>query len=78
MKTVIIYYSFSGSTKRETERLAAELNAPIYRVKEAHDRSLLGAFIPGGFLSMRRKTVAIQQLDIDRNDYGRIIIGCPI
>lgn len=78
MKTVIIYYTFGGFTKREAERLATELNVPIYRVKEAHNRSLLGAFIPGGFLAMRRKTVAIQQLDIDLNDYDRIIIGCPI
>lgn len=78
MKTVIIYFTFGGATKREAERLAAELNAPLYRVKEAHNRSFLGAFIPGGFLAMRRKIVAIQPFDIDLNDYDKIIIGCPV
>lgn len=78
MKTVIVYFTFGGSTKREAERLATQLNAPLHRVKEAHDRSFLAAFVPGGFLAMRRKTVAIQPLDIDLNDYDRIIIGCPV
>ena len=78
MKTVIIYYTFGGSTKRESERLGTELNVPISRVKEAHNRSFLAAFVPGGFLSMHRKPVSIQPLDIDLNDYDRIIIGCPV
>ncbi|MEA4947172.1 MAG: hypothetical protein VB058_06380 [Oscillospiraceae bacterium] len=78
MKTVIIYYTFGGSTQKEAERLANELDAPLYRVKEAPGRSFLGAFIPGSFLAMRRKTVAIQPLNIDLNDYDSIIIGCPV
>lgn len=78
MKTVILYYTFGGSTKKEAERQASELDAPLFRVKETHDRSFLAAFIPGGFLAMRRKTAAIQPLGIDLNDYDRIIIGCPV
>ncbi len=46
MKTVIIYYTFGGSTKKEAERLSAELEAPLYRVKEVRDRSLLASFVP--------------------------------
>ncbi len=78
MKTIIVYFTFGGATQKEAGRLAAELNAPLYRVREAHNRSLLGAFIPGGFLAMHRKTVAIQPLDIDLTNYDRIIIGCPV
>lgn len=78
MKSIIVYFTFGGATQREAERLAAELNAPLYRVKEVHNRSFLGAFIPGGFLAMRRKTVSIQPFDIDLNDYDQIIIGCPV
>ncbi|MCI1965771.1 MAG: hypothetical protein LKJ17_06535 [Oscillospiraceae bacterium] len=78
MKTVVIYYTFGGSTKREAERQASELKAPLYRVKDARDRSLLAAFISGSLLAMRRKAVAIQPLDIDLNNYDRIIIGCPV
>ncbi len=78
MKTVILYYTFGGSTKKEAERLAKEQNVPIYRVREAHRRSFLGAFVPGGYYAMHRKAVAIRPMEIDLNDYDRIIIGCPV
>jgi flavodoxin len=78
MKTIIIYYTFGGSTKKEAERLGAELNAPLCRVKEVRNRSLFACFIPGGFLSAKRKSVAIQPFDINLNDYDRIIIGCSV
>ncbi len=78
MKTVILYYTFGGSTKKEAERLANELNATLYRVKEARNRSFLTAFIPGGLHARQRKSVAIQPLEIDLNQYDRIIIGCPV
>lgn len=78
MKTIIVYYSFMGSTKKEAEHLSSELNVPLCQVKETHDRSLLAAFIPGAILAMRRKLVAIQPMGADLNDYDRIIIGCPV
>jgi flavodoxin len=78
MKTIIIYYTFGGSTEKEAMRLGTELNASIYQVKEAHNRSFLAAFVPGGFLAMKRKSVAIKPLSINLNDFDRIVIGCPV
>ncbi len=78
MKTVIVYYTFGGSSKKEAERIAAELNVPSYRVKEARKRSFLAAFIPGGLEAGQRRTVAIQPLEIDLKEFDRIIIVCPV
>ena len=78
MKTVILYYTFGGSTKKEAERLAAEQNAPVCRVKEAHSRGFLAAFIPGGLQARQRKASAIRPIDSDLRKYDRIIIGCPV
>ena len=78
MKTVILYYTFGGSTKKEAERLAQELHAPVYRVREAKNRPFLSAFIPGGSLAMHRKSVAIKTPDVRLAEFDRIIIGCPI
>jgi flavodoxin len=78
MKTVILYYTFGGSTRKEAERLATELGAPLYQVKEARNRSLLRAFLPGGYSAMHRKTVAIQPVNVNLQDYDHIIIGCPV
>ncbi len=78
MKNIIIYYTFGGSTKKEAERLAAELQVPVYRVREARNRSFIGAFVPGGYQAMSRKKSAIRPLDIRLADYDRIIIGSPV
>jgi flavodoxin len=78
MKTVILYYTFGGATQKEAERLAVELGAPSYRVKEARRRSLLGAFIPGALQGMHRKAPAILPLDVTLRDCDRIIIGSPV
>lgn len=78
MDTVIVYYTFGGATKTEADKLGAELNAPVYRVKEKRNRSLIGSFIPGGLQAMKHKCVKIQPLEADLNAFDRIVIGCPV
>jgi len=78
MKTIVLYYSFGGSTKAEAERIAAENDAVLCRVEETKNRSLLSAFVPGAPNSMNRKASEIKQIEQDLNSFGRIIIGCPI
>ena len=53
MKTVILYFTFGGYSKREAQKLAEERSAPSYQVREAKDRSLITAFVPGGLYAMR-------------------------
>ncbi len=78
MNTVIVYYTFGGSTKAEAEKLGAELNAPVYRIKEKRNRSLIGSFVPGGLQAMKRRCVRIQPPEADLNAFERIMIGCPV
>lgn len=78
MKTIVVYYTFGGSTKKEAERIAAEWGADLCRVKEAKKRGLIASFIPGGLQAMKRKAVAVLPLDVSLRDYDRIIIGCPV
>ncbi|HWQ58072.1 MAG TPA: hypothetical protein VN540_03555 [Clostridia bacterium] len=78
MKTVVLYYTFGGATKKEAERLAAELGTEAVRVREKKRRGLLGAFIPGIPRAMKRKASAIQPLGIDFAAYDRIVVGAPV
>ena len=78
MNTVVLYYTFGGSTKKEAEKLGSELGAPVYRVKEKKNRSLIGSFIPGGFQAMKRKKTKILPLEVDLNAFDRILIGSPV
>ena len=78
MKTIVLYYSFGGSTKAEAERIAAENDAVLCRVEEAKNRRLLSAFFPGAPKAMSRKASKIKQIGQDLNSFDRIIIGCSI
>jgi flavodoxin len=78
MKTIVLYYSFGGSTKAEAERIAAENDAVLCRVEEMKNRSLFSAFVPGAPNANNRKASEIKQIGQDLNSFDRIIIGCPV
>lgn len=78
MKTIVIYYSFGGSTKAEAERIAAENGAVLCRVEETKNRSLISSFIQGAPNAKYRRASEIKQIGQDINSFDRIIIGCPI
>jgi flavodoxin len=78
MKTIVLYYSFGGTTKKEAERIAADNDAVLCRVEETKNRSLISAFVKGAPNAMKRKTSEIKQIEQDLNSFDRIIIGCPV
>lgn len=78
MKTVILYYTYGGSTKKEAERLATELGARAVQVKEAKKRIMFSAFFSGCPKAMRREAVPILPVEEDLSGYDKIILGCPI
>lgn len=78
MKTIVLYYTFGGATKKEAEKLASQMGCGVVRVREKKNRSLIGSFIPGAPRAMRRKASAIRPLGVNLADYDRIVIGAPI
>ena len=78
MKTAVVYYTFGGSTKKEAERLAKENGSELCRVYEVRNRSLFGAFVIGGYQSLKRKATVIKPLNVNLKEYDRITILCPV
>ena len=78
MKSVVLYYTFGGSTKQEAEKIGVAQEAPVYRVREKKNRSLIGSFIPGGFQAMKRKKSKIVSPEVDLSAFDRIYIGAPV
>lgn len=79
MKTIIMYYTLGGSSRREAEKLAAECgDATLCEVKEARKRNIITAFIPGCPQAMHRKVPRIQEIPYDLAEFDRIAIVCPI
>lgn len=78
MKSLVIYYSFTGHTKTFAENLAKEIAADIIEVKETKKRSMFTAFLCGCFAAMRQKTTKVQPFFADYPSYGKVIICAPV
>ena len=79
MKTIILYYTFGGSSKKEANRLASTMqDCTVYQVKEAKKRRMLSAFFSGCPKAMKRKGSKIQPLDCNLEEYEKIILIAPI
>lgn len=78
MKTVIVYYSYTGKTKVFVEGKAKELNAETLEVTEEKARSKFNAYVFGSHAAMKQKTSEIEVLGVDLMNYEKIVIAGPI
>jgi Flavodoxins len=78
MKTLVIYYSYTGNAKKIAEDLAKKESADILEVKEKNTRSKFNAYVFGSFAAMRQKQVQLQPFNSDFSKYDKLIIVMPI
>ena len=78
MKTIIIFYSHTGHTRKIAQELADKETADIYEVKEKKSRNIFNAYVFGSFQAMKQKKSDIEPIDIDLQLYDRIIVMAPI
>lgn len=78
MKTLIIYYSYTGHTKEIAEDLASKESADIEEIKEAKRRGKFSAYVGGCFAAIRGKACVIRPIKKDWNAYERIVVLAPI
>lgn len=79
MKTIILYYTLGGASRKEARKLAIEnKQAIVCEVLEAKKRTLFSSFIPGCPMAMMRKASKIQAIKYKLSEFDRIQIICPI
>lgn len=79
-KTLILYYSLDGSTKKIAAHLAEKLNADIERIRPVKDikvKGFLKYVVGGGMVTTKRKPKLIP-LKLNPEEYDTIFIGSPI
>ncbi|MCM1990939.1 flavodoxin family protein [Oceanirhabdus seepicola] len=79
-KSVVVYYSFEGSTKRLAEKLSEELNCDSLEIKVVKEITTKGfsKYIWGGRQAMMKKKPELKSYDLDLEQYDNIIIGTPV
>lgn len=78
MKTAVIFYSFSGTTKKLARQAAAETGADLFEARTARPLGKFKAYTWGTFAALTQKTMPIAPIDCNLNDYEKIIIMGPI
>ncbi len=84
MKAVIVYFSYSGNTKRAAEQIAAVTGAPTYRIEpvEPYTDADVDWTVETARNVIehkdRKARPAIKPLDIDFTQYDTVFIGFPI
>lgn len=78
MKCLVVYYSWSGRTKKVAEAIAAALSADLEPIREKKRRAGLFAYIRSAIEAKQRKLAPIQASAHDPADYDLVILGTPV
>jgi len=78
MKTIIVYYSYSGNTRELAQKKAIELGADIIEVKDKKRPCPLKAYTVEIYRTIKRSKAEIETLNVDFSIYDKIIIMSPV
>ena len=78
MKTLILYYSYSGHTKTIASELAAKESADIAEIKDVVRPGGFKVWTAGIVASIRGKSWPIQPLTVDFTKYDRLFLLAPV
>ena len=78
MKTLIVYFSRTGMTKKVAEKLKTMLNADIEEIKDPTDRKGVLGYLKCGKESVKKILPPIEEIKSDLKSYDLVIVGTPI
>jgi flavodoxin len=78
VKTLVIYYSRTGITKKLADFLAEKLGAEIEEIKDTVNRAGAVGYMLAGRDAMQRKLTKLEPLKLNPADFDLVIIGTPV
>lgn len=78
MKTLILFYSYTGNTKTVAQRLAAQESDDIVEIKDIRRPGKFKAYTLGCFAALRGKAWPIEPLEVDWTKFDRLILLSPV
>ena len=79
-KSIILYYSYEGSTKKVAEYLSQELNIPCEGIKPVKDITAKGfsKYFWGGKQVIMKNKPELIPLESNLDEYDTVFLGSPI
>lgn len=78
MSVAVIYYSYSGNTRKYAIDLAKQENADVCEIKDKKRPSKFATFLFGCPKAMGHKTSEIESVTTDLSKYDRFIVCSPV
>ena len=78
MKSLVVYYSRTGTTKKVAEIIAEKLSADIEEIIDIKGRSGPIGYIIAGKDGAQENLTTIGETKFDPSDYDLVVIGTPI
>lgn len=78
MKTLVVYYSYSGLTELVANSIAAELEGDTIKIEDLTKPSKLKVYSFGIFAARQGSSWPIKPIPVALEKYTRIFIGAPI
>jgi len=78
MKTLVVFYSRSGNTRRIAEMIARHLDADIQELVDKKGRAGMLGLLRAGRDAVKKKTTDLEALTYRPGDYQLIVVGTPV
>jgi flavodoxin len=78
MKTLIVYYSRSGNTRKVAEELAQELKADVEQLIDHKNRHGILGWLGAGWSAAKKLGTVITPAKFDPSGYDLVIVGTPL
>lgn len=77
MKTLVVYYSRTGNSRKIAEELAEALDADLEELKERANRAGAKGYMLAGRDAMKKRPADLLPLEHDPADFDLVVIGGP-
>jgi flavodoxin len=78
MKTLVIFYSRTGFTKKIAEEIAKKLDAEIEQIKDLRNRKGFFGFLISGYEAVTKKLAKIAQIEKNPTQYDLIVVSSEV
>jgi len=78
MKTLVVYYSRTGTTKKIAEMIRESLSADIEEIKDTVERKGIVGYFRSGRDAMKKRLTKLEVFEKDLNEYDLVVVGTPI
>jgi flavodoxin len=78
MKSLVVFYSRTGNTKKIAEIIAESLNSDLDEIIDTKKRFGFFRFLKAGYEATMKKMTEIKGIEKDPSDYELVILGSPI